>query len=207
MYGAENLSNEELLSIILKTGSKNCSVKEVSLNLLANIKNINKLKDIGISTLTNIDGIGKVKAIELKAAIEIGKRVYGNNNNEKMVLKEPKDVFHLLKDVYKGKMQEHFYCIYLDASKKYIDKKCLFIGTLNMATIHPREIFKEAYMLSANYIICSHNHPSGEVKPSKQDIEMTRMIMEIGLLHGIKLLDHVIIGKDTYYSFNENGML
>ena len=207
MYGVEALSNEELLSIILKTGSKKYSVKEVSLNLLASIKDISELKEIGISSLMAIDGIGLVKATELKAAIELGKRVYGNNNNKKITIKSPGDVFNILEDEYKGKMQEHFYCIYLDTSKKYISKKCLFIGTLNNATIHPREIFKEAYMLSANYIICSHNHPSGEVKPSKQDIETTRMIKEIGEIHGIILLDHVIIGKDKYYSFNENDML
>jgi DNA repair protein RadC len=206
-YGSEYLSNEELISIILKTGSKNYSVKEVALKLLETVGSIDKLKDIGISTLTNIEGIGRVKAIELKAAIELGRRVYINKSEDKIKLNKAISIYDYFKDVLGDKKQEYFYCVYLDTKGNYLGKKCLFIGTINNSLVHPREIFKEAYLLSANGIICVHNHPSGDVSPSKEDILLTIKIKEIGIIHGINLIDHVIIGNNCYYSFYDNGKI
>ena len=102
-------------------------------------------------------------------------------------------------------MQECFYAVYLDASKKIISIKLLFKGTLDRSLVHPREIFKEAYLLCSSSIICIHNHPSGNVEPSKADKILTSQLLEIGNLHGIPIIDHLIIGKDEYYSFFENG--
>ena len=206
-YGSEYLSNEELISIILKTGSKNYSVKEVALKLLETVGSIDKLKDIGISTLTNIEGIGRVKAIELKAAIELGRRVYINKSEDKIKLNKAISIYDYFKDVLGDKKQEYFYCVYLDTKGNYLGKKCLFIGTINNSLVHPREIFKEAYLLSANGIICVHNHPSGDVSPSKEYILLTIKIKEIGIIHGINLIDHVIIGDNSYYSFYDNGQI
>ena len=206
-YGSENLSNEELISIILKTGSRNYSVKEVALKLLEKVGNIDKLKDIGISTLTNIEGIGRVKAIELKAAIELGRRVYMNNNINKIRLNNAMSIYDYFKDIIGDKKQEYFYSVYLDTKGNYLGKKCLFIGTINNSLVHPREIFKEAYLLSANGIICVHNHPSGDANPSKEDTLITMKIKEIGIIHGINLIDHVIIGDNSYYSFYDNGKI
>lgn len=206
-YGSEYLSNEELIAIILKTGSKGYSVNEVSLKLLEIIGDIGSLKDIGINKLIEITGIGEVKAISLKAAIELGRRVYMDNAKEVMVIKDSRDIYNLLKDKVYLKKQEYFYCIYLDTKHRVIDKKCLFVGTLNNSTVHPREIFKEAYLLSANKIVVVHNHPSGDTTPSKADIMLTKKIYEIGLVHGIELVDHVIIGSLGYFSFLDNDML
>ena len=206
-YGSSSLSDEELISIILKTGSKKNSVKEVSLKLLEMLGDIHRLRDIGISTLMKIDGIGRVKAIELKAALELGKRVYVDNDSKKIKLNSGIAIYDYFKNIIGFKKQEYFYCVYLDNKGNYLDKKCLFVGTLNSSLIHPREIFKEAYLLSANGIICVHNHPSGDSRPSKQDIMTTKKIQEIGLIHGINLIDHVIIGKNNYYSFYEDGKL
>ena len=206
-YGEENLSNEELLSIILKTGSKKYSVKEVSLKLLEMFGDITKLKDIGINSLTNVSGIGKVKATELKAAIELGRRVYSNNNIENIKFKNPKDIYNYFYPLIGDKKQEYFYCLYLDKQQNYIDKKCLFIGTIDNSVAHPREIFKEAYLLSASKIVCIHNHPSGDVNPSKNDIYFTMKIKEISIIHGIELIDHIIIGHNNYYSFHDNNKL
>lgn len=206
-YGEENLSNEELISIILKTGSRKYSVKEVSLKLLEELGDINKLKNIGINSLTKIEGIGLVKAIELKAAIELGRRVYINSSVDKIEFKHPLDVYNYFINIVSDKKQEYFYCIYLDIKNKFIDKKCLFIGTINSSTVHPREIFKEAYLLSASKIICVHNHPSGDSTPSKADIDITRKIKEIGLIHGIEVVDHIIIGIGNYYSFHDNNQI
>ena len=208
MYGSENLSNEELLSIILKTGTKNMSVKEVSLKLLESIGDISRFKDVGINTLMKIDGIGMVKAIEIKAALEFGRRVYMNNDRvEKLVFNNAQVIYNYFCERLIDKKQEYFYCVYLDTKGKYIDKKCLFVGTINSSVVHPREIFKEAYLLSANSIVCVHNHPSGDSTPSKEDISITRKIKEISIIHGIKLVDHVVIGNGNYFSFFDNNML
>ena len=104
-----------------------------------------------------------------------------------------------------GKLkQENFLCIYLDVTKKLIHEKTLFIGTLNRSLVHPREIFKEAYQVSASSIICIHNHPSGEVLPSKEDILFTSQLVKVGRMLGIDVIDHIIIGDEKYYSFFEN---
>ena len=208
MYGSEYLSNEELISIILKTGTKKLSVKEVSLKLLECVGDISKFRDIGINSLMQIDGIGMVKAIEIKAALEFGRRVYMNNDNVKKIFFNSADIiYNYFKDMLIDKKQEYFYCIYVDTKGKYINKKCLFVGTINSSVVHPREIFKEAYLLSANGIICVHNHPSGDSKPSKEDISITKKIKEISIIHGIKLIDHVIIGNGNYFSFFDNNII
>ena len=207
-YGSENLSDEELISIILKTGTKGMSVKEVSLKLLENVGDIKRLKDIGINTLMGINGIGRVKAIEIKAAIELGRRIYIENNNlGGVILNNSLKIYEYFKDLVGNKKQEYFYTVYVDTKGRYIDKKCLFVGTINNSIVHPREIFKEAYLLSANGIICIHNHPSGDPTPSKEDVMITRKIKEIAMIHGIRLVDHLIVGVNSYYSFYEDNKL
>lgn len=205
LNGAENLSTEELLAIVLKTGTRKYNVKEVALNLLAKIGEINKLDEIGINVLMEIDGIGYVKAIELKAICELGKRISNKKMNEINVIVDcPLIVYNLFGDYFFDKKQEFFYCLYLDAKKKLLEKKCLFIGTINMSLVSPREIFREAYLVGANALICVHNHPSGDSSPSRQDIEVTRKLKEVSLIHDIQFVDHVIVGKNNYFSFNEN---
>ena len=207
-YGSENLSDEELISIILKTGTKGMSVKEVSLKLLENVGDIKRLKDIGINTLMGINGIGRVMAIEIKAAIELGRRIYIENNKlSGVILNNSLKIYEYFKDLVGNKKQEYFYTVYVDTKGRYIDKKCLFVGTINNSIIHPREIFKEAYLLSANGIICIHNHPSGDPTPSKEDVMITRKIKEIAMIHGIRLVDHLIVGVNSYYSFYEDNKL
>lgn len=207
-YGSENLSDEELISIILKTGTKGISVKEVSLKLLENVGDIKRLKDIGINTLIGINGIGRVKAIEIKAAIELGRRIYIENNKlSGVILNNSLKIYEYFKELVGNKKQEYFYTVYVDTKGRYIDKKCLFVGTINNSIVHPREIFKEAYLLSANGIICIHNHPSGDPTPSKEDVMITRKIKEIAMIHGIRLVDHLIVGVNSYYSFYEDNKL
>ena len=207
-YGKENISNNELIEIVLKSGTRKAGIKEISHNIMTNVNNINDLKDMEVSTLMKIEGMSKVKAIELVAAIELGKRVYENNNYKELVeLTDPSTIINYFHSLFMGKKQEYFYVVYLDNQKKYIDKKLLFKGTVNYSLVHPREIFKEAYLLSASYIVCIHNHPSGNASPSSNDIDITKKIREIGNLHGIGLLDHIIIGDNNYYSFYEDNNL
>ena len=207
-YGVSNLSNEELLSILLKTGTKDQSVKLLANNILKTLDDIKDLKDINLQTLTKIKGIGEAKACELISAIELGNRINKKINSINQIkVTSSTSVYEYYKSILEDKKQEHFYCVYLDTKNHIIKDKLLFIGTINESLIHPREIFKEAYLLSASSIICVHNHPAGSIEPSQNDIITTNQIKESGLLLGIKLLDHIIIGKDTYYSFNDNGLI
>ena len=206
-YGASNLSDEELLAIILKTGYKNISAKNLAAYILSFIKGIENLNNINYHKIKNIKGIGMDKACTLVALSEISKRI-----NRKISTLNGVKLNSTLKvyEYYKHKIsdcQEGFYAIYLDANKKVIEEKLIFIGTVNYSLVHPRDIFKEALILNASSIICVHNHPSGEVNPSKEDISITKQIKDAGDIIGIKLIDHVIVSKDKYYSFLENGKI
>ncbi len=205
-YGAEFLSNIELLTILIKTGTKTKSAKTLAEEILKNTDNIQDLNDINLETLNQIKGIGVTKSASILAAIELGKRL----NNDLPILNNLKItssdiVFEYYRHKIGNKKQEHFYCIYLDTTKKVIKDKLLFIGTINQSIVHPREIFKEAYLLSASSIICVHNHPAGSIFPSKEDIKLTDKLVEIGNLLGVKIVDHVIITQNNYYSFFENN--
>lgn len=206
IYGVDCLSNEELLMILLKTGTKKYSVKELANLVLTKSGGIKKLKDITIHKLMEIEGIGKVKAIELMALIELSKRIQMSNTDmEVMKCNDPITIISYFHSLFVDKKQEEFYVIYLDNKKKYLDKKKLFIGSINSSIAHPREIFKYAYLLSASFIICIHNHPSGDPIPSKEDIWITENLKKIGELHAIYLVDHIIIGRNCYYSFYESN--
>lgn len=204
-FGVESLSNEELLAIIIKSGTKKYSSKDIARSLLSNIGNIKKINEINFETLKKYEGIGNVKACTIMASIELAKRI----NNEVASIKNIKLtsselVWKYYKEKLGTKKQEYFYAIYLDNSKKIIGDKLLFIGTINYSLVHPREVFKEAYLSCASAIICVHNHPSGNVLPSKQDIEITNNLISVGKILGIKIVDHVIISNNNYYSFLEN---
>ena len=156
--------------------------------------------------LTKIKGIGFIKGCTIMACIELGKRINREIDDlcgEKLT--STTVAYKYFKDKIGDKKQEYFYAIYLDNSKKIITEKLLFIGTINYSLVHPREIFKEAYILGASAIICVHNHPSGNVIPSSEDYNITKNLIEIGNIMGIKIVDHLIIGKNNYYSFLENN--
>jgi DNA repair protein RadC len=207
-YGVDALSNEELISIILKTGTKGIPVKKVSSELLMLFDSLDKMRNLEYNMLTNIKGIGKVKALELIAALELGRRVYYEEFlSKKLSVKNCEDIFNYFKYILKDNTQEKFYAIYLDTKKNVLGVKLLFIGTVNMSTVHPREIFKYAYLYSCSYIICVHNHPTGDVSPSNVDIELTNKLVDIGNIQKIPILDHIIIGDNKYYSFYENNKI
>lgn len=203
--GKEYLSNEELLSIVLKTGVKGHSVKDLSNNILKEINDITDLKDITLNKLISINGIGVVKATTLLAAIELGKRVYTNKNNNIIKFNNSKDIYNYIKNKLLYKNQEYFYTLYLNENNKLIEDKLLFIGTLNKANVHPREIFKYAYLNNSTKIVLIHNHPSNNVLPSKADIQLTKNIIDIGKIQDIHVIDHIIIGNNNYYSFLDNN--
>ena len=201
--GVEQLTNVEILSIILKTGTKNKNGKDLAIDIL-NHYDLNKLKDISINDLMKIKGIGEVKAIELLASIELGKRILLKDVKKLEILDNPKIIWESSRYLLNDKKQEYFYCLYFDNKQRLIERKLLFMGTINRSITHMREIFKEAYKLSASSIVCIHNHPSNDVTPSKEDIKFTKNLFKTGELQGIPVADHIIIGDDSYYSFYEH---
>lgn len=203
-YGINNVTNKELLSIILKTGTKSINVEDLALSILKKYK-LHELKDVTITELTKIKGIGEVKAIELLAAIELGKRINYKTEEKKKKLNNPEVIFQEMRYLFIDKKQELFYCLYLNEKQELIERKLLFMGTVNKSITHPREVFKEAYRLSASSIICMHNHPSNDLRPSKSDIEFTTSLVEIGKLQGIPVVDHIIVGDSSFYSFYEHN--
>jgi len=173
---------------------------------MSEYKSIENLQNATVNKLLKIKGIGKVKAIELIAALELGKRVYQSNQSIKsMTINSTDLIYKYYKNIIGDAMQECFCCIYLDSQKKVINTKTLFVGTLNYSMVHPREVFKMADLYGAVSIICIHNHPSGNPMPSKEDFLITQELVNIGKLLDVRVLDHIIIGNNNYYSFLENG--
>lgn len=205
--GFENLSTIDLLSILLRTGTKAISVKDLSIELLNTCGGLEGLLEIRLPKLTEIKGIGETKAITLLAAIELGKRLKRKETSKQIQIKETKDVYEYYKDLFEGVTQEKFFVLFLSSKNQVIEEKTIFIGTANQSLVHPRDIFKEAILQNAVKILCVHNHPSGDTTPSKEDKEMTKRLKECGNLLGIPILDHVILSENSYYSFLERGLL
>lgn len=200
-YGVENLSNVDLLSIILRNGVKDISVKDVAINILNNVESINDLSSLGVRELSNIKGVGPVKAITLLASIELGKRVSIKEAKANMSLSNKEKIHDVFKKFFINENQEKFLAIFLDNKKCLINYKILFIGTNNASIAHPREVFMEAIKANASAVVVMHNHPSGNVLPSEEDKNITEKLIQSGHMLGIPLLDHIITNGEEYYSF------
>ena len=201
--GVNNLTDKEIISIILKTGTKDKNVNELSIELL-NKYSLIEFKDLSLNDLIKIKGIGEVKAIELLTSIELGKRIFLRENNKLRKLDNAKSIWNDSKYLFDGLKQECFYCYYFNNKQELLKRKLIYMGTINSSTTHTREIFKEAYLLSASFIVCLHNHPTGDVTPSKADIEFTKALIKTGEIQKIPVIDHIIVGYNNYYSFYEN---
>lgn len=201
--GVDNITDKELLSIILKTGIKNKNVSDLSIEIL-NKYSLSDLKDLSLNELKNIKGIGEVKAIELLASIELGKRIFLKKDIKLKKLDNPEAIWKSSRYILADKKQEYFYCYYFNNKQELIERKLIFMGTINSSITHTREIFKEAYRISASSIICIHNHPSNDVTPSQADIEFSKNLFATGKIQGIPVSDHIIVGDNSYYSFYEH---
>lgn len=203
-YGVENLTDSELLSIILRTGNKKESVNELSNRILKEIGGLSKLNNLSLSSLIKLDGIKLSKAATIISSFEMGRRVF-NRNEEKIKLNNTTKIYNYYKNEFKGATQERFYVLLFDTKMQLIKRKTLYIGTVDSIEVHPREIFKEAFLESASFIVLMHNHPSGDTTPSDKDIELTERLVSIGKIIGIKVVDHIIISSNSYFSFYENA--
>ena len=204
--GIESLSTTELMAILIRCGTKNKSVLELSSEVLNYFETIEELKDVTIEELIKIDGIGVAKAATILAAIELGKRLSSKKITKNKFI-TPIDVFLEFSPLVNGLKQEHLYAVYLDAKGRLIQRKLISIGNVNSALLDDKTIFKWAYKLSATAIILIHNHPSGDQRPSIQDVEATKKFYKITQELGFILLDHIIIGKDYYSMKLHHGFI
>ena len=200
--GAECLTDAELLAIIIKTGTRNKTAVEVAMDILTRNgeDSLSNIKNMSIEELTKINGVGKVKAIQLKAVSEIAKRLSGSSDNIKIPIKSADDIVKLLMPQMQEYCKEVVKVVFLNTRNCIIRISDISIGSLSASIIHPREIFREAVRYSAASIIICHNHPSGDPSPSKDDIETTRRLIDAGILIGIKVLDHIVFGRERHQS-------
>ena len=202
IYGEGTLEDKELLAIILRRGIKDKNVFELSQEILDKHKDFVGLQKLDLNELVEIKGIGKVAAINLKAALEMGKRFHLQKlKTTYQKIKSPEEVYNISQDMIY--YEKEFVRVYLlDSKLNVIHSENISQGTANSSIAHPRDIFKSAIKFNAVSFILVHNHPSGDSSPSIQDIELTDKIKEAGKILGIKLNDHIIVGKNQYYSFN-----
>ncbi len=205
--GETTLSDAELLAILIKEGVSGLSALELAHQLLASHEgNLRFLRDATIEELTCHPGIGPAKAAIIKAAVEIGRRI-SIDVKQKIIIRSPDDVKHLLMEDMRFLDREHFRVLHLDRKGGIIFIEDVSRGGLHSAIVHPREVFKTAIKKSAASIILVHNHPSGDPQPSSEDIEITRRLIEAGTLIGIEVLDHIIIGEHKYSSLKSLGLI
>jgi DNA repair protein RadC len=205
--GANHLSNQELLAIILGSGTKEESVMELANRLLVHFEGLKLLQDATIEELTAIKGIGTAKGVLILSALEIGKRLNQYKPIERYVIRSPEDGADYIMEELRNLNQEHFVVLFLNTKNQIIHRQTIFIGSLNASIVHPREVFREAVKRSAASIIVAHNHPSGDPTPSQEDIHVTKRLAESGKMIGIELLDHLIIGDRKFVSLKEKGYL
>ncbi len=199
--GAKALKNEELMAILLGSGVKGKDVRKLSKEITTLLDS--NFENISLETLSQIYGLGNAKASQIVAAIELSKRYLIRTN--KRIL-NANDIYNELKE-YTTKTQEYFLTITLDGASHIINKRVVFIGTLNQSLVHPREVFADAIADRAAGIIIAHNHPSQTPTPSQADINITNRLKEVSTLIGIELLDHIILTKNSYFSFSDEGYL
>lgn len=206
-YGAESLSNGELLAIILRTGSKSENILNLSNRILSQCGGINGLLNSDINDLQNLKGIGEAKATQLLALSELSKRFKSFKSGDEIKIKQPQDAVEYVMEPMRYLKKECLKVIMLNTKNIVIKSVDISIGSLNSSIVHPREVFVEAIKCSSASIIVCHNHPSGDPTPSKEDIGITNRLQECGKLIGIDVLDHIIIGNGTYISLKEKGVL
>ncbi|VVB80176.1 RadC-like JAB domain protein [uncultured archaeon] len=205
-YGPGKLTESELLAIILRIGSKKESVIELA-NKLFTKYNVKTLSRLNLSTLKKEFGIGEVKACEILACFELGRRLSAFKEDKKPIISNAKDLVKIILPEMSSLEKEHFKGIYLDSRMRIVKQENIFIGSLNESVVHPRDIFKIALEENAAALILVHNHPSGDPSPSNFDTKVTKEIAKSGRMLGIPVLDHVIIGGKTYFSFKEKGLI
>ena len=205
--GVDSLSNNELLAILIGSGTRNKNAIVMADEILRVNNSGKSLLYSSVDRLMQIEGIGLSKATRIFAGLELGKRLSKADKIDRMSLTSPDSVADYLFDHYRNAVKEEFCILLLDSKSKLIGLKTVSIGILNQTLVHPREVFRDAILSSANSIILSHNHPSGDPTPSSEDILITDRLIRAGDYIGIRVLDHIVIGENKYISFKEKGLV
>ncbi len=206
--GKNSLSDAELLAIIIGSGSKNESSVHLAQRILSSVNNNwNELAKLSISDLCKFNGIGKVKAIEITASLEVGRRKSLQEALKREKISSSKDAFDILQPIIGDHTFEEFWVLFLSRSNQILSKEKISQGGITGTVVDSRLIFKHALELNAVSIIISHNHPSGNLQPSKADLQLTQEIKDGGKLLNINLIDHLIITQTSYFSFADEGIL
>lgn len=205
--GAGALSISELIAIILRLGTRGVSAIELANRLLAKFENLKAIAQASVEDLSNVEGIGEAKAVSVKAAFELGARLSVFTETDRIIVKKPEDAYKLLKDELRLLSQEIFKVLVLNTKNHVIKIETITKGTLNTNIIHPRELFRPAIKLNANSVILVHNHPSGDPEPSKEDIFITKKLVEAGHIVDIEIADHIILGDNKFVSLQERGLI
>ena len=205
LAGSHHLTNAELLAILLRNGTKSQSAIHLAQSILMKLDGLHSFNELTVEELTCFSGVGPNKAVLILAAVELGKRVSRSRGAGSQAMSSPRALFEYLSHEMRHFTQEHFVVLFLDSKNQVLGWKTIFVGSLNKALVHPREVFKEAVKRSSAALICCHNHPSGDPTPSAQDIQLTHRLEEAGEVLGIPLLDHVILGEDRFLSLKEEG--
>ncbi len=205
-HGPAALSEAQLLAIIIRNGRAGRTALDLGRDLLERFGSLSGIEQAGISEICTVPGIGKAKAAEIKAAIELGRR-HQKPSLAGASFCSSEDVASYYRPRMKDLKKETFRCALLDTKNKIIRDEVVSIGSLTASIVHPRDTFKAAIRESAAAVIFIHNHPSGDTKPSQEDILLTRRLVQAGEILGIQVLDHIIIGDGSHFSFRENGMI
>ena len=201
--GVEALSNQELLAILLRTGTRQASVFEIAQKVLSNLSSLTDLKKMTLQELQSLSGIGRVKAIELQAMIELGHRIHKYETLEMESILSSQKLAKKMQQELGHKKQEHLVALYLNTQNQIIHQQTIFIGSATRSIAEPREILHYAIKHMATSLILVHNHPSGAVAPSRNDDHVTKLVKEACDLMGIVLLDHLIVSQSSYFSYRE----
>ncbi len=205
--GAEALSAQEILAVILGRGVSGESVMVTAQRLLSRFENLKGIAEASVEELSQVRGIGIAKAAQIKAAFELASRLDGyTQTGDKTVVKTPEDVTRVVGGRLRGKKKEYFLTLLLDTRNQLIKVAEISVGSLDSSIVHPREVFKEAISASAAAVIFAHNHPSGDAEASPDDIKLTKRLAEAGELVGIEVLDHIIIGGKKFLSLKRKGL-
>ncbi len=205
--GAEKLSNGELLAILLRTGYREETAVRLAETVIGKAGGLRYLPDFTLEELEEIKGIGPAKAVQVKAALELGRRMASTLRPESLSLTSPHAVASFLMEEMRYYKKEYFKIILLDTKNHIISVEEVSVGSLNSSIVHPREIFTLPIKKSAAAIILVHNHPSGDPHPSREDLDVTNRLVEAGKILGIAVLDHIIVGEGKYLSFKEMGFM
>ncbi|VAX23975.1 UPF0758 family protein [hydrothermal vent metagenome] len=206
--GADFLADSELLAIIIGSGSRKKNALDLARSLLNKFDNLAGIESASMDEIRSVHGIGPGKATSLKAALELGRRFTSASTSVKSYpIRTAEDVYTLYIASMKNRKKEIFSVMLLNAKNRLIKTVTISEGALTGTIVHPREVFNPAIRESANSVVFTHNHPSGDPEPSNEDIALTRRLVNAGNIMGIRVVDHLIIGDNRYYSFADNDML